>query len=257
MRRYGMSKSSAILWTLVSVVALYLFVSVALIEAGFGMRAKLPIYEEHIQALYQKVIVFLGAHGIQSAALTSKSLYDSSRILSFVEMILPKLLGFVSDRVIVSALSLIFLIEIAEIEDGAKSPLARTLLYYGQDVQRFIAISAQTGAITAVANLALLIALRVDFPIMWCVLYFFLHFIPNIGFLISLVPPVVLALLTFGWKRALFVAIGLIVTQMISDYALQPVLMKKGLHISFLESLLSLLVWGFLLVPRELSWACR
>jgi predicted PurR-regulated permease PerM len=123
------------------------------------------------------------------------------------------------------------------------------LLYYGKDVQRFIAISAQTGAIIALANLVLLIALGIDFPVLWCVLYFLLQFIPSIGFLIAIVPPALLALLTFGWKRALFVIIGLVVTQMASDYILQPRLMKKSMHISLLEIMLAIMIWGFLLGP--------
>ena len=45
----------------------------------------------------------------------------------------------------------------------------------------------------------------------------------------------------------MFVIIGLIVTQMASDYILQPRLMKKSMHISLLEIMLSLMIWGFLL----------
>ena len=83
----------------------------------------------------------------------------------------------------------------------------------GKDVQRFIGISARTGAMIALANLALLIALGVDFPVLWCVLYFLLQFVPSIGFLIAMVPPAAVALLAFGWKRAMFVVIGMAATQ--------------------------------------------
>src|SRR5207248_1178927 len=82
-----------------------------------------------------------------------------------------------------------------------------------------------------------------------CLLYFFLHFIPNIGFLISIVPPSLMALLMLGWKRALLVVGGLILTEMLGDYVVSPMLMLKGLHISFLEIMLSLMIWGFLLGP--------
>ena len=52
-----------------------------------------------------------------------------------------------------------------------------------------------------------------------------------------------------GWKRALLVAGGLILTQMVGDYVVRPMLMKKGLNISFLEIMLSLVIWSFLLGP--------
>jgi predicted PurR-regulated permease PerM len=50
---------------------------------------------------------------------------------------------------------------------------------------------------------------------------------------------------------------------MIADYVIQPRFMKKGLHISLLQILLSLLVWGFLLGPAgallavPLTIACK
>ena len=84
---------------------------------------------------------------------------------------------------------------------------------------------------------------------LWSVLYFLLQFIPSMGLLIAIVRPALLALLTFGWKRALFVIIGFVVTQMASDYILQPRLMKKSMHISLLEIMLALIIWGFLLGP--------
>jgi len=249
MKRFRLRKLSAIVMTVCFVVALYLVVSVALVEASYQMKAKLPIYEAHLRIMYEQIVAFLGAHGIQSASLSYKSFYNSDKVMSLMEALLPKVIGFFSDRVLVATLSVIFLIEIADSEGIGTGPLARRLLYYGRDVQRFIAISAQTGAITALANLALLVALRVDFAIIWCVLFFYLHFIPNIGFLIAIIPPILVALLTFGWKRAVFVAIGLVITELIADSVLQPVLMSKGLDVSFLQTTLSLLIWGFLLGP--------
>lgn len=248
-RRYRVSKGTAISCTVILLLALNLILSFGLLEAYFQRSVKLPFYEQQLQALYERIIQFLVARGVEPAALSSKSLYSAEHIMTLVEVTVPKAFGLFSDRILVSILSLFFLIEISEIEDHAKTPLARALLYYGQDVQRFIGISAETGAITALANLMLLIALRVDFPVLWCVLYFFLQFVPTIGFVIALIPPALLALLAFGWKRALVVMIGLTVTQMVSDYLLQPMLMKKGLHISFLLTVLSLLLWGFLLGP--------
>lgn len=176
-------------------------------------------------------------------------MYSSDRIIEFARMILPTMIGLFSDRLLISLLSLIFLIEMADPEDSTTGPLARNLAYYGGDVQAFIAISAKTGAINAIANLVILIALGVDFPVVWCFLYFFLHFIPNVGFLISLIPPTLMALLMLGWKRALLVLGGLILTEMLGDYVVKPMLMIKGLHVSLLQIMLSLMVWGFLLGP--------
>jgi predicted PurR-regulated permease PerM len=249
MRRFHLRRGAAVSLGVAFLAALYMIFSVALLETGFKMRERLPIYEENLASLYHQLVVFLSAHGIQSSAFSSRNFYSSERIMTFISFFLPKVIGLFRDRMLIQILSLIFLFEIAESEETATTPLGRKLLYYGKDVQRFIAISAQTGAIVALVNLVLLIALGIDFPVLCCVLYFFLQFIPSIGFLIAIVPPALLALLTFGWKRALLASIGLAVTQMASDYILQPKLMKKSMHISLLEIMLAVMIWGFLLGP--------
>lgn len=247
MRRFQLGKGLAIMFTVALVATIYLVVSFALVEASFQLREKLPVYEEHFRSLYERIAVFLSAHGFQTGHLSLKSLYSSDRIVEFARMVLPKVVGLFSDRLLISLLSVIFLIEMADPEGVKAGPLARHLAYYGGDVQDFITISAKTGAINAMANLVLLIALGVDFPVFWCLLYFFLHFIPNVGFLISLIPPTLMALLMLGWKRALLVLGGLILTEMLGDYVLKPMLMIKGLHVSLLQIMLSLMIWGFLL----------
>jgi predicted PurR-regulated permease PerM len=249
MRRFHRRKGVAISLGVALLALLYLILYVGLFEASFKMRERLPIYEEHLASLYHQLVVFLNAVGIDFSALSSTNFYSSERIMTFISFFLPKVVGLFYDRVLIGILSLVFLYEIAESEGTVTTPLGRKLVYYGKDAQRFIAISAQTGAIIAVANLVLLIALGIDFPVLWCVLYFFLQFIPSLGFLIALVPPAFLALLSFGWKRALLVIIGLVVTQMASDYILQPRLMKKSMHVSLLEIMLALMIWGFLLGP--------
>jgi predicted PurR-regulated permease PerM len=54
-------------------------------------------------------------------------------------------------------------------------------------------------------------------------------------------------LLMYGWKRALLVACGLIVTNAIVDNVITPIFMKKAVDVSFLEITLSLVGWTFLL----------
>jgi predicted PurR-regulated permease PerM len=249
MRRFHSPKGLAIPLTVAFVVTIYFVVSVALLEASFQLREKIPLYVEHFRTLHERIAVFLSAHGIQSAQLSLKNMYSSDRIIEFARLILPTLIGLFSDRLLISLLSLIFLIEMADPEGAETGPLARNLAYYGADVQAFITISAKTGAINALANFVILIALGVDFPVVWCFLYFFLHFIPNVGFLISLIPPTLMALLMLGWKRALLVLGGLILTEMLGDYVVKPMLMIKGLHVSLLQIMLSLMIWGFLLGP--------
>ena len=248
-KRHKVRTHTALGMTVALVIACYLFFSSLLFMTGIRMMARLPSYEVHFTELYTRIVGFLNSHGTHFASLPSAGFLSADKVAEFAIKILPTAVGVFSDRLLLWLLCLLFLIEIVELEESKRGPLARGLLHYGSDVQRYIGIQAKTGAITTLANFALLVALGVDFPILWCSLYFFLQFIPSLGFIIALIPPTLLALMVLGWKKAFLVAGGLLLTQLLSDYILQPMFMKKGLHLSLFEIMMSLIIWGSLLGP--------
>jgi AI-2 transport protein TqsA len=248
MRQFKIQKGAALVLTVALLGTLNAVVIILLYDGLARMTEKLPVYHERFVGLFEKLMIFASAHGM-TAGTSAAKLFTSDRMLEVARVVLRQAGGFLGDGLLISILAFIFLVEMAEETGGKRSYLAEKLAYYGGGVQRYISISAETGLITALANLVVLVALGVDSPVLWCVLYFFLHFIPNVGFILALLPPTLLALLMLGWKKALLVAGCLIVTQLLTDYALTPILMKKGVHISFLEIMVSLLFWGFLLGP--------
>jgi len=248
-QRFRIGKTAALLLTLALLGTLNVVTVTLLYDSVARMKVRLPEYDERFMGLYDKVLVFANAHGVNFANLSATKLSASDKVLEFSRVVLQQASGFLADGLLISVLAWVFLAEMVE-EPGAKrNPLSERLAYYGGGVQRYIAISAETGVITALANLVVLVAFGVDSPLLWCALYFLLHFIPNVGFILAMVPPSLLALLMLGWKKALLVAGGLIVTQMLTDYGLTPIMMKKDMDISFLEIMVSLMVWGFLLGP--------
>jgi len=248
MRRLHLGKSTALIGAALLLIVVHLALTLALTRSGTEMRAKLPVYELRIQDLDQHVTSFLARHGIESVDESVKGLLSSGRIVQAVKNILPKAVGLISDRLLILFMALLFLLALLDPERG-NSPATTALANFGKDIQHYIATTAETGAIIAAANLLVLIALGVDFAFIWCLAYFFLHFIPNVGFIAALVPPTLLALLLLGWKKALLVLGCLILTEILGTYVLNPILLKKGLKVSVIEVMLSLLVWGFLLGP--------
>jgi AI-2 transport protein TqsA len=110
-----------------------------------------------------------------------------------------------------------------------------------------VAVTAKTAGINTLINLIFLVLMGVDTPMVWAFLYFFLDFIPTLGFMIALVPPTFVALLMMGWKKALLVACGLILSNVIIDNVVSPIFMMEAVEVSFLEITLSLVLWAFLL----------
>jgi len=248
MHQFHLRKTVALVLAGGLVGTLQVVLVVLLYRNAVSMKQKLPLYEERARNLYEHVAVFLHAHSINIASLSATKLSAYNEIVRFSQLILPQAGVLFSDGLVVILLGWILLSMIAEDTDSAK---ARPILTQVQsDVAHYIAASATTGILTALANMVLLAALGVDFPLLCCVLYFFLQFVPSIGFLLALAPPICLALLMLGWKRALLVVGGLVLTQLVSKYAITPMFLRKqGVKVSSMEKTLSLLWWVFLLGP--------
>jgi AI-2 transport protein TqsA len=224
-----------------------LYLLLALDLATIRIAAKLPIYEERLASLYQQMDVFLNAHNIAVPSLSVKSVFTPERLGEISRAVLPEAGEIISNGMLVGVLAFLFVIEMAgEIGDDV-GPLAEKLAYYGSDAGSYVTITAKSAGINALINLVFLIVMGVDTPVVWCFLYFCLDFIPTLGFVIALLPPTFVTLLMYGWKRALVVAGGLILTNLIVDNFVTPMFMKHAVGISFLEITLSLVGWAFLL----------
>jgi AI-2 transport protein TqsA len=130
---------------------------------------------------------------------------------------------------------------------GPEHPQVERLTVFGHSVVRQLGLRAIVNLATATGVVLLLFVLRVDFPLMWGVLAFFLSFIPWIGLPLAVAPAVVLALAEHGLTSALLVIAGVIVINILAENALSPMLMGRGLSISPTVLFLGFIFWAWLL----------
>jgi AI-2 transport protein TqsA len=83
-----------------------------------------------------------------------------------------------------------------------------------------------------------------DAPL-WGVVAFLLNFIPNLGSLVAVIPPAVVALTQLGGGQALSVLAVLTAVQVTIGQWLEPMVQGKALKISPLVVLLSVVFWGW------------
>ena len=92
---------------------------------------------------------------------------------------------------------------------GRDHPQVARLTVFGRNVVRQLGLRAIVNLFTAAGVVVLLLVLRVDFPLMWGILAFFLSFIPWIGLPLAVAPAVVLALAEHGLTRRCWSSLGL------------------------------------------------
>lgn len=104
------------------------------------------------------------------------------------------------------------------------------------------------GGIVAVLDTAALYLLGIPAAFVWGLLAFVTNYIPNVGFIINLIPPAILGLLQGGPGLAIAVVViycGLGVIQSV----LQPKFVGDAVGLTTTVSFLSLIVWTYILGP--------
>jgi AI-2 transport protein TqsA len=247
LRRRGVSKGlAAALTTLllaVVVMALLGFLGVA----GSRLVRVLPTYQDRAEALQQGLSSWLIARGIEPERVVSLDLVNPGRLLRLAAGFLSQVAKLLSQTLLL-LLIVAFILAERGLHGRVLQPGA-TATFVARDVRQYLLITAATGVGFAVLVYILMRAVGTDLALVWAVLAFVMNFVPNIGIILSLVPPVILTLLEFGWQRTLVVLAGFIVLNFIVDNLIKPRFMQSGLDVPPLLGLLSLVVWSYLLGP--------
>ena len=218
------------------------------------LALELPRYEDQLRGLMTSVTRQLAERGINAAAYVESALTGPAvgRVLLNVS---GSVAGGFGDAVVTLFIFAFMLGGMWELERRASrqaldhSPLAERFLAFSHTLRAYIGVRSVLGLAAAVLNYLLLLVLGVDHALLWGVLSFILSFVPNIGFLLSLLPPMLLALLGGGWVSALMVFVGYQVINTTLDNVIGPRLIGRQMKISPLLSFLSVIFWTWLLGP--------
>lgn len=191
------------------VILLGVVVGVVLSVARFG--ALVPQYADKFGDLADSVSAFLTSHGLSDAQIRSA---------------------------------------VSSIDPGKVFDVAGSLLSGLADSLTGIAVIAATfGLIVAVLDTVALYAIGVPLALVWGLLAFLTNYIPNIGFVLGLIPPALLALLEGGLGTFLLVVGIYIVLNVVIQSVIQPRFAGNAVGLTVTASFVSLLLWGYVLGP--------
>lgn len=130
-----------------------------------------------------------------------------------------------------------------------KPSVGRAFDTFSSGVGRYWVVTTVFGLIVAVLDVVALEILAVPLALVWGVFSFLTNYIPNIGFVIGMIPPVLMALLANGWVNALIVLVVWSVINFVIQSLIQPKVAGDAVGVTPTVSFLSLLVWAFALGP--------
>jgi AI-2 transport protein TqsA len=113
--------------------------------------------------------------------------------------------------------------------------------------RNYLVVTAVFGLIVAVLDSVALAIMGIPLVVLWGVLAFVTNFIPNVGFVIGLVPPALVALLTSGWQTAAAVIIVYCVLNLVVQSLIQPRFVGNSVGLSATVTFVALLFWAWVL----------
>jgi AI-2 transport protein TqsA len=254
--RKGVSRGLASLAVFLTVFAIVAGLFTAAIVGVVQLATLMPQYSGQIQDQLDSLTSRLAGMGISEADLqTLFSSVDPSQITAWAKDLLSGVSGILSFLLFMIVV-LIFLAVDATVYDErmarvrpGREPVLDALGVFAKGTRKYFGVATVFGGIVAVIDGVALLIMGIPAAGLWALLAFVTNYIPNVGFVIGLIPPAILALLVGGPGLAIAVIVVYCVVNFIIQSVLQPKFVGDAVGLTTTVSFLSLIVWAFILGP--------
>ncbi|MBP2479324.1 putative PurR-regulated permease PerM [Crossiella equi] len=230
-------------------VGFVLVVLVSLAQLG----AVLPEYADEAAAMLADLTRQLSRLGLspEQLRLLAASV-DPGKLAALLLRLVGDLTGLTTSLVFLLAL-LLFLSAEAGYADARLrelSPRVREVLAgFGVKTRRYLVVTTVFGLIIAVLDAIVLLWMGIPLALLWGLLSFVTNYIPNIGFLMGVLPPAVLGLLTSGPRGLLVVVVLYVLINFVVQSLIQPRFVGDAVGLSPAVTLVALVFWTWVLGP--------
>jgi predicted PurR-regulated permease PerM len=256
LRRRGWPGWLTTLVLVVLVVGLLVLFAVVLVVSIARLATLLPQYADRADELLRSLAGSLEQFGVEPGQLQEAvGSIDPAKLVALIGAFLAGLSGAVSGLVFLLCLLLFLSVEAGGMDRrlaavAADRPsLERALRSFAEGTRTYLVVTTVFGLIVGVLDAAALAIIGVPLPVLWGVLSFITNYVPNVGFVIGLVPPALLALLTGGVPDMLLVIGVYCVLNFVIQSLIQPRFVGDSVGLAMTTTFLALIFWAWLLGP--------
>ncbi|APE34141.1 AI-2E family transporter [Nocardia mangyaensis] len=239
---------------LTTVLLILLSLVGALALSAYQLASQLPEYTDKLDELLGYVRNWLGGLGVSSDQI-QKALHniDMGKVVGLIDGLLGGVVGIFSNLFFVVALLLFMAVDGMSIRQRMavvaqeRPAIAHALADFARGTRKYLVVSTVFGAIVAVLDGGALWLMGVPLPLLWALLSFITNYIPNVGFIIGVIPPALLALLDSGPVLMVWVIIVYSVINFVIQSIIQPKFVGDAVGLSVTLTFLSLVFWSWVI----------
>ncbi|WP_235547739.1 MULTISPECIES: AI-2E family transporter [unclassified Nocardioides] len=245
--------------SLVCIVVVYLLIvafALAVVVSVARFATLLPAYTDEFQQRIDDLTGWLSDFGVKTAQIEDvSSSFDLGQLSGFIGSLLSELMGLVSNLFFILALVLFMTMDGGsfprqlERARQARPLVVEAISEFAHGTRRYLLVATVFGLIVAVLDTIALEIIGVPAPVLWGLLAFITNYIPNIGFVIGLIPPAILGLLEGGPSMMITVIVVYCVLNVVIQTVIQPKVVGDAVGLSTTLSFVSLVFWTWVIGP--------
>jgi predicted PurR-regulated permease PerM len=256
LRRRGWPGWATTLVVVLLVYAIMIGLALGVIISVARLATELPQYASAAQGLVNSVIERLAALGVGPEQLQQAAgSLNLGRLAGVLGALLASISGLASNFVFLLALLLFLGIESGGASDRLASiavdrpRITEALAHFAWGTRQYLLVTTVFGLIVAVLDWIALAILGIPLATTWALLSFITNYIPNVGFIIGVVPPALLGLLTGGPRLMLIVIVVYCVLNFVVQSIIQPRFIGDAVGLSVTVTFVALVFWTWLIGP--------
>lgn len=217
-----------------------------------AMINQLQSYIPQMEKTYTQLLNWSTQLGYSQEVITEKlKKIDPQQVMSVVTSLASDTTSVVT-MIVVTLTGMIFMVmDTPQMHDrlrlaGKRKPdVVIALESFASGIRKYWLVTTVFGLIVALFDWAALLIIGVPLAGVWALFSFLTNYIPNIGFIIGVIPPALLALFGDGWVAALAVIIAYSVLNFVIQSIIQPKFAGDAVGLTPTMSFVSLLLWGW------------
>ncbi len=214
----------------------------------------LPQYKEQFQQIGQQFANWLSSIGVSPTDLkTVTQGFDPTKLLNVFTGVLGGAFGLITFGVIVLTMLILMPADAAYTPtllrqlEPTKPNLVYAMTGFAHSVRRYMVVTTLLGIVQGVINGIALWILGVPAALLWAILSFLCSFIPNVGYFLALVPPLVFGYLIGGWGTVIAIIVIYGIVNAVVQSVVQPKVVGNAVALSQTLTFFSVLLWAVVL----------
>jgi AI-2 transport protein TqsA len=256
LRRHGWPGWATSLVVVILVYAILIGLALGIVVSVARLATELPKYAAEADGLVSSVTAQLAALGVGPEQLQQAAgSLSLGKVAGVLAALLGSIAGLASNFVFLLSLLLFLSIDAGGVGDRLASiavdrpKITEALGHFAWGTRQYLLVTTIFGLIVAVLDSVALSIMGIPLAVTWGLLAFITNYIPNVGFIIGVVPPALLALLTGGPQLMLIVIIVYCALNFVVQSIIQPRFIGDAVGLSITVTFVALVFWAWLLGP--------